>query len=410
LEAKIITIGDELLIGQVVDTNSAWLGAALEKINIKVTEIRSISDKHNTIINNLHEMIASTDVLIITGGLGPTNDDVTKNALVEYFGSTLAFHEETYRRLEKLFARFKIPIRESHRMQAYLPNNCQVLINEMGTAQGMWFEKDNKIVISTPGVPYEMHYIMEHSALPMLEKRNPDHKIYHRTIMTVGWGETKIEEAINEIIEDIPEHIKIAYLPGLGKVRVRLSSASNNGEIAEVMSVSESICKKLGDIVYGFDDEQLEAALGNLLLEKDLSVGTAESCTGGFLAHKITSIPGSSRYFKGSVIAYDNSIKQEQLKVSPETLEQYGAVSEQVVIQMVQGLINNYKVDVAISTSGIAGPDGGTAEKPVGTIWIACGNEQNIKTRKLQLTKNRLKNIEYTTIAAMDLLRKFLIQ
>ncbi len=408
MNAKIITIGDELLIGQVIDSNSAWIGAELEKINIKVEEIRSISDKHDVIINNLQELNKNSDVILITGGLGPTKDDVTKKALAEFMGVELVFHQGSYDRMVKLLTTMNIPVKEAHRSQAFVPSNCEVIFNKMGTAQGMWMEKDGTIFISMPGVPYEMKYIMENGALEKLSDRNPEGKIYHKTIMTAGAGETIIEEKIKYIVDNLPDYIKVAYLPGLGMVRIRISSFSKNSDRNEIEEISNRIVAALGDIVYGYDDVSLEETIGNLLIKKGLTLGTAESCTGGFLAHMITRIPGSSKYYEGSVISYSNNVKMAHLGVKESTLKNHGAVSEETIREMISGLIKGYGMDVAIATSGIAGPDGGTAEKPVGTIWIAVGDKKNTVTKKLQLTKNRMKNIEYTSIASLNMLRKFL--
>jgi nicotinamide-nucleotide amidase len=408
MKAKILTIGDELLIGQVIDSNSAWLGAQLEAVNIKVTEIRSIEDDEATIIKNLEETLAQSDVILITGGLGPTKDDVTKKAIANFLGVDLEFRDDIYERMAKLFKKLGITIKESHRSQAYVPEGCFVIENKMGTAQGMWMEKDGKVIISMPGVPYEMKYIMENGGLKKLLELSNGNRIYHRTIMTAGWGETMIEEAITDLIASLPKHIKIAYLPGLGRVRVRISSSLGDSN-AEVIEVSNRIVDKLGNIVFGYDDIALEEALGKILIEKGMTIGTAESCTGGNIAKMITNIPGSSSYFQGSIIAYSNTIKEKLLDVSPATLKNHGAVSEETVKEMVAGAIETLGVDVAIATSGIAGPGGGTPNKPVGTIWMAVGDQGKIVTRKLQLTKNRIKNIEYTSIAALNMSRKFLL-
>ncbi|MCL4106420.1 UNVERIFIED_CONTAM: hypothetical protein GTU68_030378 [Idotea baltica] len=408
MEAKIITIGDELLIGQVIDSNSAWLGAALEAINIKVTEIRSIQDTEKEIIKHLTELSGQADVLILTGGLGPTKDDVTKKSLANFLGVELEFNASILEQLTTLFNRLNIDVKESHKTQAYVPKGCTVLSNKMGTAQGMWMEHDGTVIISMPGVPYEMKYIMENGGLEKLASLNNGNRIYHKTIMTAGWGETMIEEKISSIVEGLPNHIKVAYLPGLGNVRIRVSCMSANDD-AELISVSNQICESLGNIVYGFDNMNLAEALGLILKDKKLSIATAESCTGGSISSMITSIPGSSAYFKGSIIAYANSVKTELLEVKSKTLEENGAVSKETVTEMVRGIIKNLGVDIGVATSGIAGPGGGTQEKPVGTIWIAVGDANKVVSHKLNLTKNRSKNIEYTSIAALNMLRKFLV-
>lgn len=408
MKAKILTIGDELLIGQVIDSNSAWLGAQLEAVNIKVTEIRSIADDETTIIKNLDETLSQSDVVLITGGLGPTKDDVTKKAIARFLGVDLEFRSDIYERMATLFKKLGIAIKDSHRTQAYVPQGCHVIENKMGTAQGMWMVKDKKVIISMPGVPYEMKYIMENGGLKKLVDLSNGNRIYHRTIMTAGWGETMIEEAITDIITNLPKHVKIAYLPGLGRVRVRISSSAGDSN-AEIIEVSNQIAGKLGNIVFGYDEIALEEALGKILLEKGLKIGSAESCTGGNIAKMITNIPGSSSYFEGSIVAYSNTLKENLLGVSSTTLRNYGAVSEETVKEMVSGAIKTLGVDVAIATSGIAGPGGGTPEKPVGTIWMAVGDQNRTLTHKLQLTKNRIKNIEYTSIAALNMSRKFLL-
>lgn len=408
MNAKIVTIGDELLIGQVVDTNSAWLGEMLEKINIKVTEIRSIQDRGDTIISVLTEMIGNTDVVILTGGLGPTKDDVTKKALADFFGVGLVFHEESFSNLKRLLSKYNVDVKESHKSQAFVPANCQVLANKMGTAQGMWMEKDGTIVISTPGVPYEMKYIMETSGLEKLSLKNNSGKIFHKTVMTVGWGETRIEEEISDIIASLPNHVQVAYLPGLGNVRIRISSFSSESSEDDAAKYGQIIAERLGALVYGFDDIKLQDAVGEMLVAKKMKLGLAESCTGGYLSHLITSVPGSSRYFEGSIVAYSYDIKTRELNVQKSTLEEHGAVSEETVQEMVKGALKKFQVDVAIAISGIAGPGGGTPEKPVGTIWIACATRDLITTRKLQLSKNRTTNIKYTAIASLNMLRKIL--
>ncbi|GLR18543.1 CinA family nicotinamide mononucleotide deamidase-related protein [Portibacter lacus] len=408
MEAKIITIGDELLIGQVIDSNSAWLGAELEAINIRVTEIRSIQDTEDEIIKHLSELTGKTDVIILTGGLGPTKDDVTKKALANFLGVELEFNASILEQLTALFKRINIEVKESHKTQAYVPAGCAILSNKMGTAQGMWMEHNGSIIISMPGVPYEMKYIMENGGLEKLAALNNGNRIFHKTIMTAGWGETMIEEKILPIIDALPPHIKVAYLPGLGNVRIRVSSKSENDD-SELTATVDQICNSLGNIVYGFDNIRLEEAIGAILLEQKLTLGTAESCTGGNVARMITSIAGSSAYYKGSIVSYANEIKTDLLGVQSKTLEDHGAVSKETVTEMVQGALRKLDVDVAIATSGIAGPGGGTPEKPVGTIWIAVGSADKVITHKLNLTKNRNKNITYTSIAALNMLRKFLV-
>lgn len=407
MQATIVTIGDELLIGQVIDTNSAWIASELEKMNIKVREIRSIQDTKDVIIRTLEELTKVSDVIILTGGLGPTKDDVTKHAIAEYLNDELVFNEESYKQLTALFEQIQKPVRDHHMGQCYVPSSCTVLPNLMGTAQGMWMEKENTIIISTPGVPYEMKYIFENGGFRKLSQLQNGNRIVHRTIMTIGKGETDIEQSIQQIVKEYEAKAKVAYLPSLGKVRVRITSTGADAE-SIVKEVCDRIVKELNEIVYGYDDEPLEQIIGNLLKEKSLTLGTAESCTGGFLAHLITSISGSSAYYEGSVIAYSNDVKMKILGVHEQTLKEHGAVSEQTVKEMVSGVVDHLGVDIGIATSGIAGPTGGTKEKPVGTVWLACGNKDRMITELLHLSKDRMKNIEYSAYASLNMVRKFL--
>ncbi|HHH49849.1 MAG TPA: competence/damage-inducible protein A [Saprospiraceae bacterium] len=411
MDVSIITIGDEILIGQVVDTNSAWMAQQLNLNAFSVVEIKTISDDNNAIIASLDSSLKSTDIVLLTGGLGPTKDDITKKALADYFGVEMIFSEETYQRIIRIFERWGQKPNEVTKEQCFMPANATLLKNKMGTAPGMWFEHEEKVIVSMPGVPYEMKYLMENEVLPKLKKHFPGKPFIHRTILTVGEGESRLATRIEAFENNLPENIKLAYLPNLGKVKLRLSGKADNASLLnKVLDAKvEELNAIIPEFIFGYEDEELESAIGKLLIEKGKTLGTAESCTGGYLAHKITSIPGSSAYFKGSVIAYANAIKHELLKVSNTTLDVHGAVSEQTVIEMVKGALDLLKTDIAISISGIAGPGGGTPEKPVGTIWMAIGNHSIIKTQKLQLGKDRLKNIEFTTVQALNMIRKFLI-
>ncbi|HFC01265.1 MAG TPA: competence/damage-inducible protein A [Phaeodactylibacter sp.] len=410
MDAQIITIGDEILIGQVVDTNSAWMGEQLNMQGIRVQKIVTVSDEHDDIIHAVKTAFAEADIVLITGGLGPTKDDITKKALADFFGVGMRFSESTHNRIQRLFKKFGIKMTEAHREQSYMPENADLMINQMGTAPGMWFEQEGKIVVSMPGVPYEMKYLMNEEILPKLKKKFEGTPIAHRTILTVGIGESQIADKINDIVENLPSNISVAYLPGLGQVRLRLTGRGENEQ-----ALNELLDKKVATItsiiapfIFGYEKEKLEAAVGKILLKKGKTIGTAESCTGGFLAHKITSVAGASAYFMGSVVAYDNSVKMNLLHVRPSTLETHGAVSEATVREMVQGTLELLKTDIAVAISGIAGPGGGTPEKPVGTIWLAIGDKNKIKTRQLNLWKDRIKNIEYSTVVALDMIRKFL--
>lgn len=410
MTVQIITIGDEILIGQIVDTNSAWMGQQLNFIGARVTEIQSVSDTKAEIIEALDRAAGKADVVLVTGGLGPTKDDITKTALAEFFGVDMEFHQASFDRIVSMFEKRGRSMTPAHREQCYMPTNAQILVNKMGSAPGMWFEEKGSVFVSMPGVPYEMKYLMEYEVLPRLQKHFPIEAISHRTILTVGEGESRIAAMLEDFEENLPTDIKLAYLPSLSNVRLRLTG---RGEDETVLNEKLDVkAKELSAIVeqfvYGYDTETLESVIGKMLVKAGKTLATAESCTGGYLAHKITAISGSSAYYKGSVIAYSNEVKMAQLGVEAKTLEEYGAVSEPTVRQMVRGAIDLLKTDIAVATSGIAGPTGGTPDKPVGTIWVAVGDKNQIQTRKLQLNKTRLKNIEYTTVVALDMIRKII--
>lgn len=407
MKAIIITIGDEILIGQIVDTNSAWLGQKMNEIGIDIIEKIAIGDDHSLILKSIDYAFENADLILMTGGLGPTKDDITKHAIAEYFNVGLTFSQPTYDRIVKLFERFNRPVTKSLEEQCYLPSNATLLKNKMGTAPGMLFQKGEKLLIAMPGVPYEMQSIVSDELIPILQQKNTSDSILHSTIMTAGEGETVLADKILPKLTQLPDHIKLAYLPSLGSVRLRLTGKSGDKEILqqELNHFTKVIVDELGDLVYGFNDESLEAHILRICVEKNITLSTAESCTGGYLAHKLTSIPGSSAYFMGSIVSYANEIKTNVLKVKQETLDIYGAVSEETVKEMLSGLLNITNTTIGVSISGIAGPDGGSPEKPVGTIWLALGTKDQIQTFKLNSTKDRLKNIEYATTVAMNKLR-----
>lgn len=411
MKATIITIGDEILIGQIIDTNSAWLGQQLSLLGISVHQIISISDNEDDIKTSLERQIVDAELLILTGGLGPTEDDITKRSIADYFKSEMVFNDKTFKRIKKYFDTRGIPVLEAHKKQCFMPANADILDNDLGTAPGMLFHIDNKMVLSVPGVPYEMKWIFTNRFLPILKKKMPsDSYIYYKTIKTIGHGETTIAEKIEDIIDELPSHISIAYLPSTGSVRLRLSSKAEQDTSAEVDKYVEQIKQRLGHVVYGMDKDKLEAAVLDLYGKKELTLGTAESCTGGLVAHRLTSIPGSSQVYQGSIVSYSYPLKEKLLSVSNETLTKEGAVSESTVIEMLKGLLSTTSVDVGIAISGIAGPGGGTEDKPVGTIWLAWGSKDNIKTKLLNLSKNRKLNIEYTSVAALNALRLYAIE
>jgi len=410
MKAILITIGDEILIGQIVDTNSAWMATELNQIGVTVESIISIPDDLEAIQTTLARGFAQADILLMTGGLGPTKDDITKKALAAYFNVPLQFDSLTYERIKQRFAHWGRSTTEAHRLQCYMPENAELLTNKMGTAPGMWMEQDNKVLVSMPGVPYEMQYIMENHVLPRLKNLNSKLTIDHRTILTVGEGESRIAARIESIESNLPDNIKLAYLPGLGGVRLRLSGRSNDAAQLNIQldTQVQNIRVTIPELIYGYGKTSLEEAVGALLLQYGKTITTAESCTGGYLAHLITSVPGASRYFQGSLVAYSNRIKEQELKVKASTLDQHGAVSEATVREMVAGALQRFQADLAVAVSGIAGPGGGSPEKPVGTIWIAVGDQQHTATFLVKASKDRGKNIQYAAVYALDQVRKFL--
>lgn len=411
MTVHILTIGDEILIGQTVDTNSAWIGSKLVEIGAEVVEITTVPDTPDGIRRGLEHALSNAQIVLTTGGLGPTKDDITKKALAQFFNVPLVFDQPTFDRIVRIFHRFGRTVTEAHRTQCMMPSNARLLPNAMGTAPGMWFDHKEQVVVALPGVPFEMKSLLEKEVLPELSRRFQYQPIAHRTLLTAGLGETQLAELVRHFEEELPAHVKLAYLPSLGQVRLRLSGrGTDQAELDREMDQKRNLLYKLvREHVYGFDEDSLEGRLGEALRERGLTIGTAESCTGGRIAHHITNIAGSSDYFKGSIVAYANSVKVGLLNVSPDSLEAHGAVSEPVVCEMVRGALDSLKTDLAIATSGIAGPGGGTREKPVGTIWIAVGTPEKIRTQKLQLGKDRIKNIELTTVFALEMARKFVL-
>ena len=423
MTTHIINIGDELLIGQVVNTNASWMAEELNKRNIKVTNISVISDGGDDIRQQLERSLAEADVVLITGGLGPTKDDITKSVLCEFFDDTLVRHQQTYDNVKKFFERRGLPFTEINQAQALVPSKCKVLVNEVGTAPCMVFTvrseelgvESEKIVVSMPGVPFEMKWLMQNSVLPLLEERLGAEAIVHKTILTFGIGESFLADKIADWEDALPSHIKLAYLPEAGKVRLRLSaygSLMHNAQPTvlsfsekctmhnaqhsfpikerlerEVAEQIERLKKIIGENIYGYDDETISLAIGKLLKERGAMLATAESCTGGLIARRITETSGSSAYFKGGIVAYSNEIKQQLLGVKNETLEQYGAVSEQTAKEMAFGCLNVMGADYAIATTGIAGPTGGSDEKPLGLVYIAVA--KRVRSEELGVRSDR---------------------
>lgn len=412
MQVEIITIGDELLIGQVVDTNSAWMGEQLNLIGLRVVQITSISDQREHILKALEEAAGRAEVILITGGLGPTSDDITKPTLSEYFNSPMVFHPEVLKEVERIFASRGFKVTEVNRKQAEVPACATVMPNHNGTAPGMWFEKDGHIYVSMPGVPFEMKGIMTDYILPRLKTLFTKQAIYHKTILTQGLGESLLAAKIEKWEKDLPINIKLAYLPQPGMVRLRLTCMGTDHETVKslVENEAQKLIPLIGEQIYGYNDDKLEMIIGQLLTQKGATLSTAESCTGGYLSHLITSIPGSSEYYHGSIIAYHNNIKQTLLGVSDADLKAYGAVSREVVIAMAEGARNRLGTDYALSTSGVAGPDGGTPEKPVGTVWIAVASPTGTETKFLNLGIDRLRTIQMASVNALNMLRKELIK
>ncbi|HMP98854.1 MAG TPA: competence/damage-inducible protein A [Cyclobacteriaceae bacterium] len=412
IHAELITIGDEILYGQTLDTNTQWMSVELGKIGVRIGRRSTIGDEEQEILQLFKEAETRADIILITGGLGPTSDDLTKPCLAKYFNCELKMHAQA---LEDLTAFFKSRGRELsdlNRQQAALPECCEYIPNEIGTAAGMWFHRNGKTFVSMPGVPHEMKRMMNLHIIPKLKASYAMPVIYHQMVRTVGIPESILAEKIKSWEENLPAHIKLAYLPTLGEVKLRLTAtgASLENLKSETEKLSSELMPLIGQFIYGYGEESLENVLGKILRERKLTLATAESCTGGYLAHTITSIPGSSDYFKGSIIAYSNEIKINYLDVKEETLEKYGAVSEETVAQMAAGVRLRLNTDIGIATSGVAGPDGGTEEKPVGTIWIAYADAENVICKKLQLTKERMVNIKFTATAALNLMRLNLVK
>jgi len=412
INVSIITIGDELLIGQVIDTNSAWMAQELNKAGIWVKRRIAVGDIWQDIWNALDEESKVSDIILITGGLGPTADDITKPLLCKYFGGKLIYDERALANVKYIFERvLKRPIIERNLKQAEVPDVCTVIENKRGTAPGMWFEKNGKIFISMPGVPHEMKGMMTDYVLPELKKHFTLPAIAHRTLLTAGIGESYLADHIDEFETALPAYMKLAYLPNYGMVRLRLTASGSEKEKLdnELDQQFDKLKKLVAEWMVIDEDLSLQEAIGKLLKKNNQTVSTAESCTGGYIAHLITSIPGSSAYFKGTVVSYANEIKENILHVNAQTLVNDGAVSEETVRQMLQGALIALNTDYAIATSGIMGPDGGTPTKPVGTAWIAVGNRQKIITQKFNFRFDRQRNIELTATNALNLLRKFMV-
>jgi nicotinamide-nucleotide amidase len=401
--AEIITIGDEILIGQIVDTNSAWMAQQLNMIGIKVKQVTSVSDDADHILEALQLAQKRAKIILITGGLGPTKDDITKFTLARYFNMQLRRDEETLKHIEGIFKRLDRPMIDLNKKQADVPDGCIVIQNKNGTAPCMWFESDGNIIVSMPGVPFEMMYLMQEEILPRLKRAFKLPFIVHKTILTASIGESFLATEIESIEDSLPAHIKLAYLPKLGQVRLRLSGTGDNEDTLrqEVEASARLIIDKIKPYVVVEDDIALEKAVLDVMEGQGLSLSTAESCTGGYIAHLITKHPGSSVVYKGGAVVYANELKQSVLGVSADTLGSFGAVSEQTVREMAQGALDHFKTDYSVSVSGIAGPGGELPNKPIGTVWIAVASKHGVVSKLFQFGNKRIQNIERSASAAL---------
>lgn len=407
IKAELLTIGDEILYGQIVDTNSQWMSTELSKIGVKVIRKTTVGDEEQEILTAFAEAEQRADIILITGGLGPTSDDLTKPCLCQYFKCGLKMNDEALAEVTEFFKSRGRELTEVNRQQAALPEACEKITNAVGTAPGMWFGKGKKVFVSMPGVPHEMKKMMSDIILPRLKKEFHTPVIHHKMIRTVGIGESFLADKISGWEKALPSHVKLAYLPSLGEVKLRLTSSGKSE--SELKAESQELIEKLkpiaGEYIFGYDDDPLEVVIGNTLKEKKLTISVAESCTGGYLSHLITSVPGSSEYFLGSMIPYAYEIKKSQLGVKPETLEKYGAVSEPTISEMASVVRARFNTDIGVATSGIAGPGGATPEKPVGLVWIAYSDKHQTVTKKLQLAKDRMINIRMASVAVLNLIR-----
>lgn len=407
---ELLTIGDEILFGQIVDTNSQWMSVAMTEAGFRVTHKTTVADQEDAILRAFADAEQRVDVVLITGGLGPTSDDLTKPCLAKYFGCELKIHDEALAEITEFFKSRGRELTELNRQQAALPVCCEKITNPIGTAPGMWFQCKGKVFMSMPGVPHEMKKMMVERVIPKLRNTFVTPVIHHQMIRTVGIGESFLADKISAWEKALPAHIKLAYLPSLGEVKLRLTASGS--DLATLQQETEELTQQLlplaGEYVYGFGNEPLEVVLGQMLRERQLTLSIAESCTGGYLSHLITSVPGSSEYFLGSMIPYAYEIKMRQLGVKPETLEKHGAVSEPTIHEMANIVRAKFNTDIGVATSGIAGPGGATPEKPVGTVWIAYSDKHKTVTKKLQLTKDRMMNIRLASLAVLNLIRQSL--
>ncbi|MBL0745902.1 competence/damage-inducible protein A [Chryseolinea lacunae] len=408
ITAELLTIGDELLYGQITDTNAQWMSAELSLAGIKVVRKTTVGDLEDEIIGAFAEAEKRVDIVLITGGLGPTNDDLTKPCLAKYFNCGLKMHNEALAEVTAFFTSRGRELTEVNRQQAALPECCEKITNKMGTAPGMWFQRNGKVFVSMPGVPHEMKRMMTDIVIPKLKQSFKTPVIVHKVIRTVGIGESFLAEKIAAWENALPPHIRLAYLPSLGEVKLRLTAIGDSKENLEkeTDALAEQLQPRVGSFIFGYGETPLEVVVGQMLRERNLTLSVAESCTGGYLSHLITSVAGCSDYYLGTMIPYSYEVKMRQLGVKPEVLEKYGAVSEPTIIEMANIVRAKFNTNIGVATSGIAGPGGATPEKPVGTVWIAFSDKDKTVTRKLQLSPDRGINIKMASVAVLNLIRQ----
>ena len=408
ITCHIITIGDEILYGHILDTNSKWLSQKIIDLGITVSKKTSIGDNNSDINYNIKKSISNYNLTIITGGLGPTNDDITKNCLNNIFDGDLVYDEKTFNHIKKIFKERNFDFTQKNKDQALVPNNCKVLFNQFGTAPGMAFEKNKNILISLPGVPFEMKSLFENGCINLIKKKFTLPFIYHRMIKTVGIGESWLSDKISNWENNLDKDLSLAYLPSIGRVKLRLTGKGDDISKLKVKVKKEekNLVSLINKYIYGYDNDELENVVGNFLTKTNKTISVAESCSGGNISSLITSVPGSSKYFTGGIVAYSNKIKINSLDIDQDTLKKHGAVSKEIAEQMAKNVRIKFNSSIGISSTGIAGPDGGTKEKPVGVIWIAFSDKEKTISKKLILTKRRDVNIVLTTINALNLLRK----
>jgi nicotinamide-nucleotide amidase len=411
VKAEIITIGDELLIGQVVDTNSAWLGQQLTFNGIRVAQKTAVSDSPEHIKTALTEAMSRAQIILITGGLGPTKDDLTKATLADYFGMKMRFDENVLKHITGIFERFGRELTPTNKTQCELPEGCETVFNANGTAPGMWFDVNGKTIVSMPGVPYEMKAMFSEVVLPKLREKFALPAIYHRTVVTQGIGESWLSDTLEEWEASLKKiNIGLAYLPSAGMVRLRLTAHGDDRTVLQkkVDAKIEELPALIGKYIFATDDLTLQEVVGKILAEKNQTIATAESCTGGYIAHLLTSVPGSSGYYLGSALTYAYEVKTSLLDIPLELMLKHGSVSEEVACLMAENVRKKLGSDYALSTTGVAGPGGGTAEKPVGTVWIGIATKDGVEAKKFQFGDNRQRNIERSAQTALMMLYNFL--